>query len=108
MSQPPYDEKLAPFYLLHYTYGMDYTLQGEFTPGACPLGGPLPAAAAVAADTPLPDCSAALAAATRCCAAADAPMPRPLDQASMASGGSTSAATLATLRRATLESRRLA
>ncbi|KAI3431793.1 hypothetical protein D9Q98_010546 [Chlorella vulgaris] len=33
MAQPPYDEKLAPFYLLHYTYGMDYTLQGLFTPG---------------------------------------------------------------------------
>lgn len=33
MSQPPYDEKLAPFYILHYTYGMDYTLEGVFTPG---------------------------------------------------------------------------
>jgi hypothetical protein len=33
MAQPPYDEKLAPFYLLHYTYGMDYTLEGVFTPG---------------------------------------------------------------------------
>ena len=33
MAQPPYDEKLAPFYILHYTYGMDYTLEGVFTPG---------------------------------------------------------------------------
>ena len=33
MSQPPYDEKVAPFYLLHYTYGMDYTKEGVFTPG---------------------------------------------------------------------------
>ena len=33
MSQPPWDEKLEPFYLLHYTYGMDYTLEGVFTPG---------------------------------------------------------------------------
>ncbi|KAK9823561.1 hypothetical protein WJX72_003781 [[Myrmecia] bisecta] len=33
MSQPPWDTTLEPFYLLHYTYGMDYTLQGEFTPG---------------------------------------------------------------------------
>ena len=44
MSQPPYDTKLAPYYILHYTYGMDYTLQGEFTPGGdgggagCPAG----------------------------------------------------------------------
>lgn len=22
-----------PYFLLHYTYGMDYTLKGEFTPG---------------------------------------------------------------------------
>lgn len=36
MAQPPYDEKLAPFYILHYTYGMDYTLEGVFTPGTCP------------------------------------------------------------------------
>jgi hypothetical protein len=35
MAQPPYDEKLAPFYLLHYTYGMDYTKEGVFTPGEC-------------------------------------------------------------------------
>ena len=33
MSQPPWDEKLEPYYLLHYTYGMDYTLEGVFTPG---------------------------------------------------------------------------
>ena len=33
MSQPPWDEKLEPYYLLHYTYGNDYTLEGEFTPG---------------------------------------------------------------------------
>lgn len=33
MSQPPYDSKMEPFYLLHYTYGMDYTLDGKFTPG---------------------------------------------------------------------------
>jgi hydroxyproline O-arabinosyltransferase len=33
MSQPPWDDKLAPFYILHYTYGMDYTLEGKFTPG---------------------------------------------------------------------------
>lgn len=33
MSQPPYDTKMQPFYLLHYTYGMDYTNEGVFTPG---------------------------------------------------------------------------
>ncbi len=33
MSQPPWDEKLSPYYLLHYTYGNDYTLEGVFTPG---------------------------------------------------------------------------
>jgi hydroxyproline O-arabinosyltransferase len=33
MSQPPFDEKLEPWYLLHYTYGMDYTNEGVFTPG---------------------------------------------------------------------------
>ena len=27
MSQPPWDTKLEPFYILHYTYGMDYTLE---------------------------------------------------------------------------------
>lgn len=24
---------MDPFYLLHYTYGMDYTKEGKFTPG---------------------------------------------------------------------------
>mmetsp|Transcript_36561 Transcript_36561/g.92332 ORF Transcript_36561/g.92332 Transcript_36561/m.92332 type:complete len:560 (-) Transcript_36561:275-1954(-) len=38
MAQPPWDAKLEmapgkPFYILHYTYGMDYKLTGEFTPG---------------------------------------------------------------------------
>lgn len=40
MAQPPFDTLMhldhhpdKPFYLLHYTYGMDYTLQGVFTPG---------------------------------------------------------------------------
>ncbi|PNH11871.1 hypothetical protein TSOC_001280, partial [Tetrabaena socialis] len=38
MAQPPWDQdmKMAngkPFYILHYTYGMDYKLSGEFTPG---------------------------------------------------------------------------
>lgn len=33
MSQPPWDEKLDPYYILHYTYGNDYTLEGVFTPG---------------------------------------------------------------------------
>ncbi|KAK9833448.1 hypothetical protein WJX81_006347 [Elliptochloris bilobata] len=33
MSQPPWDTRLWPSYLLHYTYGMDYTLEGQFTPG---------------------------------------------------------------------------
>ena len=33
MSQPPWDTNLDPYYLLHYTYGNDYTLEGEFTPG---------------------------------------------------------------------------
>ncbi|KDD75345.1 hypothetical protein H632_c731p1 [Helicosporidium sp. ATCC 50920] len=33
MAQPPWDTELAPPYILHYTYGMDYTLEGEFTPG---------------------------------------------------------------------------
>lgn len=36
MAQPPYDEKMDPFYILHYTYGMDYTLEGVFTPGERP------------------------------------------------------------------------
>uniref|UniRef100_A0A7R9VVW4 Hydroxyproline O-arabinosyltransferase-like domain-containing protein n=1 Tax=Chlamydomonas euryale TaxID=1486919 RepID=A0A7R9VVW4_9CHLO len=38
MSQPPWDMNLEqspgkPFYIIHYTYGMDYTLNGDFTPG---------------------------------------------------------------------------
>ena len=33
MSQPPFDTELAPYYLLHYTYGNDYTKEGVFTPG---------------------------------------------------------------------------
>jgi hydroxyproline O-arabinosyltransferase len=36
-SQPPWDTMMDyegfPYYILHYTYGMDYTLTGEFTPG---------------------------------------------------------------------------
>lgn len=36
-SQPPWDTTMdmngIPYYILHYTYGMDYTLDGEFTPG---------------------------------------------------------------------------
>lgn len=32
-AQPPWDHHLASFYILHYTYGMDYTLTGEFMPG---------------------------------------------------------------------------
>ena len=33
MSHPPWDFDLEKYYLLHYTYGMDYTLDGKFTPG---------------------------------------------------------------------------
>ncbi|CAD7698291.1 unnamed protein product, partial [Ostreobium quekettii] len=38
MAQPPWDTQLSltrsrPYYILHYTYGMDYTLEGVFTPG---------------------------------------------------------------------------
>lgn len=33
MAQPPWDERLDPYYILHYTYGNDYTLEGVFTPG---------------------------------------------------------------------------
>lgn len=32
-AQPPWDTKLDGFYILHYTYGNDYTLDGVFTPG---------------------------------------------------------------------------
>ena len=27
------DAELDPYYILHYTYGDDYTLEGVFTPG---------------------------------------------------------------------------
>lgn len=38
MAQPPWDARMdlsanKPFYILHYTYGNDYTLDGKFTPG---------------------------------------------------------------------------
>ena len=33
MAQPPWDHEKDKYYLLHYTYGMDYTLDGTFTPG---------------------------------------------------------------------------
>ena len=33
MAQPPWDSDFNKYYLLHYTYGMDYTLDGQFTPG---------------------------------------------------------------------------
>lgn len=36
-SQPPWDTDMElnglPYFILHYTYGMDYTLTGQFTPG---------------------------------------------------------------------------
>ena len=32
-AQPPWDKHLGKFYQIHYTYGMDYTMEGEFTPG---------------------------------------------------------------------------
>lgn len=36
-SQPPWDKTMSvngnDYYILHYTYGMDYTLDGKFTPG---------------------------------------------------------------------------
>lgn len=46
MAQPPWDARMElsankPFYILHYTYGNDYTLDGKFTPGgtaASPTG----------------------------------------------------------------------
>lgn len=31
--QPPWDKDLSDFYLLHFTYGNDFTLEGKFTPG---------------------------------------------------------------------------
>ena len=38
MAQPPWDSNILmapqkPFHIIHYTYGMDYKLTGEFTPG---------------------------------------------------------------------------
>lgn len=33
MAQPPWDWDKSRYTLLHYTYGMDYTLEGVFTPG---------------------------------------------------------------------------
>jgi hypothetical protein len=33
MAQPPWDWMFERYTLLHYTYGMDYTLEGVFTPG---------------------------------------------------------------------------
>jgi hydroxyproline O-arabinosyltransferase len=33
MGQPPWDTKLPPYHILHFTYGMDYTKEGKFTPG---------------------------------------------------------------------------
>eukprot|EP00884_Botryococcus_braunii_P021975 jgi/Botrbrau1/8461/Bobra.0237s0078.1 len=33
MAQPPWDTKMEPYYILHYTYGNDYSLNGTFTPG---------------------------------------------------------------------------
>ena len=38
MAQPPWDAKLAlakgkPYYILHYTYGCDFSLNGTFLPG---------------------------------------------------------------------------
>ena len=32
-AQPPWDQELKDFYILHYTYGCDYTRDGVFTPG---------------------------------------------------------------------------
>ncbi len=39
MAQPPWDARMIlsankPFYILHYTYGNDFTLDGKYTPGA--------------------------------------------------------------------------
>jgi hypothetical protein len=38
MAQPPWDARMElsankPFYILHYTYGNDFTLEGKYTPG---------------------------------------------------------------------------
>jgi hypothetical protein len=38
MAQPPWDGRMElsahkPFYILHYTYGNDFNLDGKFTPG---------------------------------------------------------------------------
>lgn len=33
MAQPPWDTELDPYYILHFTYGNDYSLNGTFTPG---------------------------------------------------------------------------
>mmetsp|Transcript_21179 Transcript_21179/g.63737 ORF Transcript_21179/g.63737 Transcript_21179/m.63737 type:complete len:583 (-) Transcript_21179:106-1854(-) len=33
MAQPPWDSDMEPFYLLHFTYGVDYDHRGKFTPG---------------------------------------------------------------------------
>jgi hydroxyproline O-arabinosyltransferase len=33
MAQPPWDDKLKDFYILHFTYGQDFDPQGKFTPG---------------------------------------------------------------------------
>ena len=32
-AQQPWDQELKDFYILHYTYGCDYTRDGVFTPG---------------------------------------------------------------------------
>lgn len=103
MAQPPYDDKLAPFYILHYTYGMDYTLQGEFTPGERRDWGGSPMCAATCAALPAPP-------ATSPCSRSS-PTPHTahpslaLPQASLASGALTSARTRGGHRRATWRSR---
>lgn len=33
MAQPPWDKEIHDFIILHYTYGCDYTKDGDFTPG---------------------------------------------------------------------------
>ena len=32
-AQPPWDKSIGDFYILHFTYGNDYDLDGKFTPG---------------------------------------------------------------------------